>query len=120
MIASNPSWIKRNAPSLVSFCTLALSSMLIGVPRILDDPLAGAPTHPARCSAFCFSRTQRSPHLAVSIHADRNSKNTTLWDIAGGRVVNFKRRQFAARKFAACTKTCALGNPTRISSGSIG
>jgi hypothetical protein len=44
MIASNASWIERNAPSRESFCMLALLNMLIGAPRILDDPLAGART----------------------------------------------------------------------------
>jgi hypothetical protein len=49
-------------------------------PRIHHRPLAGART-PA-LSILLFSHAAIAAIVAVSIHADSNSKNVTLWDIA--------------------------------------
>ena len=82
MISSNPHWIKRNAPSLESFCILALLSTLIAAPAFLIRLLEPGFILPA-LSILLFSLAAISAILAVSIHANSNSKNVTLWDIAG-------------------------------------
>jgi hypothetical protein len=83
MIASNPSWIKRNAPSPKSFCMLALLSMLIAAPAFLMIRLLEPGLILPALSIVLFSHAAIAATVAVSIHADRNSKNVTLWDIAG-------------------------------------
>ena len=67
--------------SLRSFGVLALLSVLIAGPAFHHRPLAGART-PA-LSILLFSHAAIAAIVAVSIHADSNSKNVTLWDIAG-------------------------------------
>ena len=83
MIASNPSWIKRNVPSLKTFCTLALLSMLIAAPAFLMIRLLEPGLILPALSILLFSHAGVAAIVAVSIRADRNSKNITLWDIAG-------------------------------------
>ena len=83
MIASNASWIKRNAPSQESFCVLALLSILIAVPAFLMirwlEPELVLPAF----SILLFSDAAIAAILARAIHARRNSQNVTLWDVAG-------------------------------------
>ena len=78
MIASNTSWIKRNAPSRESFCILALLSILIAAPAFLMirwlDPELVLPA---------FSILLFSDAVIAAIVARMNSENVTLWDIAG-------------------------------------
>ncbi len=83
MIASNTSWIKRNAPSWKSFSILALLSVLIAASafqmiRLLEPGLV----LPA-FSILLFSDAAIAAIVARAIHARRNSENVTLWDIAG-------------------------------------
>jgi hypothetical protein len=81
MIASNKSWIKRNALSWESFGILALLSVLIAAPafrmiRLLEPGLV----LPA-LSILLFSDA-----AIAAVLAHRNSENVeniTLWDIAG-------------------------------------
>jgi formate-dependent phosphoribosylglycinamide formyltransferase (GAR transformylase) len=78
MIASNTSWIKRNAPLPESFGILALLSVLIAAPafqmiRLLEPGLV----LPA------FSILLFSDAAIAAIVARINSENVTLWDIAG-------------------------------------
>ena len=82
MIASDPNWIKRNAPSLESFCIFVLLSTLIAVPAFLIRLLEPGFILPA-LGILLFSHAAIAAIVAVSIHADSNSKNVTLWDIAG-------------------------------------
>ena len=78
MIASNASWIKRNAPSQESFCVLALLSILIAVPAFLMirwlEPELVLPA---------FSILLFADAMIAAIVARMNSENVTLWDIAG-------------------------------------
>jgi hypothetical protein len=83
MIASNPSWIKRNVPSLQTFCTLALLSILIAVPAFLMIRLLEPGLILPALSILLFSHAAIAAIVAVSIHADRDSKKITPWDIAG-------------------------------------
>ena len=83
MIASQPGWIKRNVPSLESFSTLALLSMLIAAPAFLMIRLLEPGLILPALSILLFSHAAIAAIVAVSIHADRNSKHVTLWDIAG-------------------------------------
>ena len=83
MIAFNPGWIKRNVPSLQTFCMLALLSMLIAAPAFLMIRLLEPRLILPALSIVLFSHAAIAAILAVSIRADRNSKNVTLWDIAG-------------------------------------
>ena len=83
MIASNASWIKKNALSREPFCILALLSLLIAVPaflmiRVLEPGLV----LPA-FSMLLFAEAAIAAIAARSIHVHRNSQNVTLWDIAG-------------------------------------
>ena len=78
MIASNPSWIGRNAPSLVSFCTLALLSMLIAAPAFLMIRLLEPELVLPAFSILLFSDA-----AIAAIVARTKSENVTLWDIAG-------------------------------------
>jgi hypothetical protein len=82
MIASNTGWTKRSAPSLESFCILALLGMLIAVFVFLIRLLEPGLLLPA-LGILLFSHAAIAAIVAVSIHADNNSKNVTLWDIAG-------------------------------------
>ena len=83
MIASNASWIKRNAPSQELFCVLALLSILIAAPAFLMirwlEPELVLPAF----SILLFSDAAIAAIVARAIHARRNSENVTLWDIAG-------------------------------------
>ena len=83
MIASNASWMKRNAPSRESFGILALLSVLIAAPafqmiRLLEPGLV----LPA-LSILLFSEAAIAAIVASSSHVHRNSDNLTVWDIAG-------------------------------------
>ena len=78
MIASNASWIKRNAPSRESFCILALLSMLIGAPAFLMIRLLEPELLLPAFSILLFSDA-----AILAIVARINSENVTLWDIAG-------------------------------------
>ena len=51
--------------------------------HILHDPRAAARTHPARAQRSAFSYAAIAAIVALWIHADRNSKDVTLRDIAG-------------------------------------
>jgi hypothetical protein len=77
MIASNASWIKRNAPSRESFWILALLSMLIAPAFLMIRLLEPELVLPA------FSILLFSDAAIAAIVARRNSENVTLWDIAG-------------------------------------
>jgi len=78
MIASNASWIKRNAPSRESFWILALLSMLIAPPAFLMIRLLEPELVLPAFSILLFS------DAAIAALAARiNSENVTLWDIAG-------------------------------------
>jgi hypothetical protein len=83
MIASNPGWIKRNVPSPQTFCILALLSTLIAAPAFLMIRLLEPGLILPALSILFFSHAAIAAIVAVLIHADRNSKNITLWDIAG-------------------------------------
>ena len=83
MIASNASWIKRNAPSLESFGILALLSVLIAVPAFLMIRLLEPGLVLPAFSILLFSEAAIAAIVARAIHAHRNSENVTLWDIAG-------------------------------------
>ena len=78
MIASNASWIKRNAPSQESFCVLALLSILIAAPAFLMirwlEPELVLPA---------FSILLFADAMIAAIVARMNSGNVTLWDVAG-------------------------------------
>jgi hypothetical protein len=78
MIASNASWIEKNAPSRESFCILALLSMLIGAPAFLMIRLLEPELLLPAFSILLFSDT-----AILAIVARINSENVTLWDIAG-------------------------------------
>jgi len=81
MIASNASWIKRNAPSRESFCILALLSILsilIAAPAFLMIRLLEPELVLPAFSILLFSDA-----AIVAIVARINSENVTLWDIAG-------------------------------------
>src|SRR6266436_5694130 len=78
MIASHASWIKRNAPSRESFCILALLSMLIAAPAFLMIRLLEPELVLPALSILLFLDA-----AIAAIVARRNSKNVTLWDIAG-------------------------------------
>jgi len=78
MIASNASWIKRNAPSRESFWILALLSMLIATPAFLMIRLLEPELVLPAFSILLFSDA-----AIAAIVARRNSENVTLWDIAG-------------------------------------
>jgi len=81
MIASNTSWIKRNAPSWKSFGILALLSVLIAAPafqmiRLLEPGLV--------LPAFGILLFPDAAIAAVLAHSNsENVENVTLWDIAG-------------------------------------
>ena len=81
MIASNKSWIKRNAPSRESFGILALLSVLIAAPafrmiRLLEPELV--------LPAFSILLFSDAAIAAVLAHRNsENVENVTLWDIAG-------------------------------------
>jgi hypothetical protein len=77
MIASNASWIKRNAPSRESFWILALLSMLIAPAFLMIRLLEPELVLPA------FSILLFSDAAIAAIVARRNSEYVTLWDIAG-------------------------------------
>jgi hypothetical protein len=78
MTASNASWIKRNAPSLESFCILALLSMLIAAPVFLIIPLLEPELVLPAFSILFFLDA-----AIAAIVARINSGNVALWDIAG-------------------------------------
>jgi hypothetical protein len=78
MIACNASWIKRNAPSLDSFCMLALLSVLIVVPAFLMIRLLEPELVLPASSILLFSDA-----AIAAIMARINLENVTLWDIAG-------------------------------------
>ena len=83
MIASDASWMKRNAPSGEPFGILALLSVLIAVPaflmiRVLEPGLV----LPA-FSMLLFAEAAIAAIVARSIHVHKDSANVTLWDIAG-------------------------------------
>ena len=73
MIASNASWIKRNAPSQESFCVLALLSILIAAPAFLMirwlEPELVLPA---------FSILLFADAVIAAIVARMNSENVTL------------------------------------------
>jgi hypothetical protein len=78
MIASNASWIKRNAPSPESFCILALLSILIAAPTFLMMRLLEPELVLPALSILLFSDA-----AIAAIVARRNSQNAMLRDIAG-------------------------------------
>jgi hypothetical protein len=69
--------------SLRSFGVLALGALIVGpaffIVRVLQPGLI-----PPALSTLFFSYAAIVATVAAWIHADRNSKNVTLWDIAGG------------------------------------
>ena len=83
MIASDASWMKRNAPSGEPFGILALLSVLIAVPAFLMirvlEPALVLPAF----SILLFSDAAIAAIVARAIHARRTSESVTLWDIAG-------------------------------------
>src|SRR5437868_4762187 len=81
MVASNASWIKRNAPWRESSCMLALLSLLIAVPAFLMIRLLEPELVLPAFSILLFSGA-----AIAAIVAGVNSENVekvTLWDIAG-------------------------------------
>ena len=78
MIASNASWIKKNAPSRESFCVLALLSLLIAAPAFLMIRLLVPELVLPAFSILLFLDA-----AIAAIVARINSENVTLWDIAG-------------------------------------
>ncbi len=82
MIVSNRGWRQRQGSPAISFSLLALS-MLIGVPALLTVRLL----HPAlilpMLSIVLFVGAAVAVLAARSLHAERDSKRVTLWDIAG-------------------------------------
>ena len=69
--------------SLRSFGVLALGALIVGpaffIVRVLQPGLI-----PPALSILFFSYAAIVAMVAAWIHADRNSKNVALWDIAGG------------------------------------
>ena len=78
MIASNASWIKRNAPSQESFCVLALLSIVIAAPASVMIHLLEPELVLAAFSLLLFLGAA----VAVIV-ARRNSNSELFWDIAG-------------------------------------
>ena len=83
MIASNTSWIRRNAPSREPFGILALLSVLIAVPAFLMIGVLEPGLVLPAFSMLLFAEAAIAAIVARSIHVHRNSENITLWDIAG-------------------------------------
>ena len=83
MIASDASWMKRNAPSGEPFGILALLSVLIAVPAFLMIGMLEPGLVLPAFSMLLFAEAAIAAIVARSIHVHRNSENITLWDIAG-------------------------------------
>jgi hypothetical protein len=83
MTGFNTSQIKRTVPSLQSFGVLALCSVLIAGPAFLIIRLLEPRVILPALSILLFSYAAIAAIVARSIHAQRNSENVTLWDIAG-------------------------------------
>ena len=74
---------KRNVPSLESLGILTLLSVLIAAPAFLMIRLLEPGFVLPAFSILLFSDAAIAAIMARAIHAPRNSKNLTLWDIAG-------------------------------------
>jgi hypothetical protein len=74
---------KRNVPSLESLGILTLLSVLIAAPAFLMIRLLEPGFVLPAFSILLFSDAAIAAIMARAIHAPRNSKNVTLWDIAG-------------------------------------
>jgi predicted permease len=83
MIASDASWMKRNAPSQEPFGILALLSVLIAVPAFLMIGVLEPGLVLPAFSMLLFAEAAIAAIVARSIHVHRNSEKVTLWDIAG-------------------------------------
>jgi len=83
MIVSKVSRINRKAPSRESFCIIGLLSMLIAAPAFLMIRLLEPGLVLPALSILLFSYAAIAAIAAHLFHADRNSKNATLWDVAG-------------------------------------
>jgi hypothetical protein len=83
MIISKANRTRRKAPSRESFCIPWLLGMLIAAPAFLViRRLEPGLVLPA-LSILLFSYAAIATIAAYLFHADRNSKDATLWDVAG-------------------------------------
>jgi 4-amino-4-deoxy-L-arabinose transferase-like glycosyltransferase len=74
----------NTVPSLRWFGVLApLCALIVGPAFVIIRVFQPGLIRPAFSILF-FSYAAIAAMIAVCIHADRNSKNLTLWDIAGG------------------------------------
>ena len=83
MFAFSANWIRRNAPSLEPFGTLALFSLLTAGPAILMLRMLEPELVLPAFSILLFVEAAVAGIVARLIHIPANATDVTLWDFAG-------------------------------------